>query len=238
MIRKNSSDVQRRQRTTHRRRGARTAMETLEGRRLMAVTPFDVPVVSAGETSVTLHPVESVAPNQTTRVSFGVPFPKGFVTNASTIRLLDAGGAEKAVSVQALTPWRDLGTLTNLNSVRSALVQTDVAFPDADGDGDADPVRLSVEWGRAARSAPALAPVSVRSTWVPVNDASYPSSHGVWEPKAYALFSAAWYGQSMLKSRLQPFGTEADPAFSSYENYFLNFGKTAVNDVDPRVTDA
>ena len=212
--------------------------ETLEHRTLLAVTPFDVPVLAEGVTPVTLQPIESVAPNQATRVSFGVPFPKGFVTDLSEVRLLTSTGAEKAVSIQELTPWRDLGTLTNLSSVRSALVQTDVAFPDTDGDGDADPVSLQVEWGRTARTLPALAPVSVRSTWAPVSDEDFPSSQNVWEPKAYAVFSADWYGKSMLKSRLQPFGTESDPAFANYEQYFLNFGRTAVNDVDPRVTDA
>ena len=215
-----------------------TNFEPLEGRRLLASTPFDVPVVPTGQTAFTLYPIESVAPNQQTRVSFGVPFPKGFVTDLSKVRLLGAGGAEAPVSIQELTPWRDLSTLTNLNSVRSALVQTDVSFPDTDGNGRADPLSLNIEWGMTARTQQALAPVSVRSTWVAVNDADFPASHGVYEPRAYALFSADWYGQSMLKSRLQPFGTENDPNFASYENYFLNFGRTAVNDVDPRVTEA
>src|SRR3954468_18372532 len=100
--------------------------EVLESRTLLAATPFDVTPITAGQTPVTLYPVESVPPNQATRVSFGVPFPTGFVTDATKIRLMNAAGAEQAVSVSTLTPWRDLGTLTDTSSVRSALVQANV----------------------------------------------------------------------------------------------------------------
>jgi hypothetical protein len=215
--------------------------ETLESRTLMAVTPFDVPVVASGETPVTLYPIESVAPGVTTRVSFGVPFPKGFVTDLATVRLLDAADAEKAVHVSLLTPWRDLATGTNLSSVRSALVQVDVAFPDSDGDGDADPLNYTIEWGTAARSVPAITPLAdIRSNWIQYNNASapagtdYKTADNVFEPPAYALFTPAWYGEAALKTRLLPAGS--DSSFSGYEDAFANFAETAVNDVDPRVT--
>ena len=220
-----------------------TLTETLESRTLMAVTPFDVPVVASGETPVTLYPIESVAPGVTTRVSFGVPFPKGFVTDLSTVRLLDAADAEKAVHVSLLTPWRDLSTGTNLPSVRSALVQVDVAFPDSDGDGDADPLAYTVAWGGAARSLPAITPLAdIRSNWIQYNNAAapagtdYKTADSVWEPPAYAMFTPDWYGQALLKTRLLPAGS--DSSFAGYEDAFANFAETAVNDVDPRVTAA
>ena len=217
-----------------------TAVQGLEARRLLAAPFFHVPVQLQGETNLTLQPVESVAPGQATRVGFGVPFPRGFVPataeGISKIRVLDGAGAEQAVNVTMLTPWRDLGKLTDLGSVRSALVQLDVSFPDSDGDGDADPVPLKLEWGRAARAVPDLAAAGVRDNWVQVDDASYPASANVFEPPAYAVFRPEWYGQALIKSRLEPLGTYATPEFATYDADFPGFGKTAVNDVDPRVT--
>ena len=216
--------------------------EGLESRVFLAVTPFDVPVQSSGTTPVNLYPIESVTPGVVTRVSFGVPFAKGFVTDVSRVRLLDAAGAEVSVFAQQLTPWRDLSLGADLPSARSVQLQADVRFPDSDGDGDADPVRWTVEWGRTARTLPGLLPVSARSNWVLYNNAAapagtdYTSANNVYEPPAYALFTPDWYGQSQLKSRLLPFGSE--PASAFYESALANFGKTAVNDVDPRVTGA
>src|SRR5687767_4483840 len=137
---------------------SRATIETLEKRTLMSAatdaTGLYATVQAQGETTFNLQPIESTAAGVSTRIAFGVPFPRGFVTDLSKVRILDAGGAEKAASVALLTPWRDLGALTDEASVRSALVQIDVAFPDSDGDGDADPVTLKVAWGGAARALP------------------------------------------------------------------------------------
>ena len=205
---------------------------------------FHVPVRLEGQTPVTLYPIESVLPGQATRVTFGVPFPRGFVPlgELSEVRLLDAGGAERPVYVELLSPWRDLSTGTDLDSARSVMVQTDVAFPDADGDGDADPVAVSLEWGRTARSLPALAETPVRENWVRYDNAAapattdYKAADNVFEPPAYAVFTPQWYGDAVIKTRLLPDGT--DPAFAGYDTAYKNFGTTAVNDVDPRVTAA
>ena len=154
---KSTTEATRTARTTRTRGATQTRravqqLEQLEGRTLMATTPFDVPVESSGSTAVTLYPIEAVAPGASTRVSFGVPFAKGFVTDLSTVRLLGPGGAEVPVFLKLLTPWRDLSNGTDLSSVRSALVQLDVSFPDSDGDGDADPLTYTVQWGISARS--------------------------------------------------------------------------------------
>jgi hypothetical protein len=204
---------------------------------------FFVPAQTQGRTPVTLYPVESVSPGAVTRVSFGVPFPKGFLPAADLgrVRLLDAAGAERAVHVSLLTPWRDLTAGADLPSVRSALVQSDVAFPDADADGDADPLVFTLEWGTAARALPAITPLAdVRSNWVRYDNAAapagtdYKAADNVFEPPAYALFTPQWYGQAVLKTRLLPAGS--DPAFAGYDEAYSNFARTAVNDVDPRVT--
>ena len=203
---------------------------------------FHVPVRLEGRTPVTLHPVESVLPGQQVRVSFGVPFPRGFVPAAdlSRVRLLDPGGAEQPAYTEVLTPWRDLAAGTSLSSARSVLVQADVTFRDADYDGDADPLPMTVEWGRTARTLPAPARSPSRQGWVLYDNAAAPAgtdfkaADNVYEPPAYAVFSAEWYGDALIKTRLVPFGADGD--FDDYDAAFRNFGDTAVNDVDPRVT--
>ena len=205
---------------------------------------FFVPVRLEGQTPLTLHPVESILPDHPVRVSFGVPFPKGFVPAAdlSRVRLLDVGGSEQAARVELLTPWRDLATGTALPSARSVLVQADVTFRDADSDGDADPMPMAVEWGRAARTLPSPARTPARQGWVLYDNAAAPAgtdfnaADNVYEPPAYAMFTPEWYGQAVIKARLVPFGADGD--FADYDAAFRNFGDTAVNDVDPRVTAA
>ena len=219
--------------------------EPLEGRLLLS-TGFEVAAELSGQTPVRLVPVESVAPGAVTRVAFGVPFPKGFVPAAdlSRVRLLDAGGAERAAHVGLLSPWRDMAALADLPSARSVLVQADVAFPDADSDGDADPLEgWSVQWGTTARTLAPPAPLAdVRSNWVRYDNAAapagtdYKAADNVFEPPAYALFTPDWYGRALLKTRLLPAGS--DPAFAGYDAAYASFAATAVNDVDPRVAEA
>jgi hypothetical protein len=222
-----------------------TTIETLEGRALMADTTGFFPTEQLqGETAVTLHPIESVSPGVSTRVTFGVPFPKGFLSTSdlSKLRLLTSTGTEQAVHVQLLTSWRDMGTLTDFASVRSAQVQADVTFTDVDADGDADPVNFKVEWGVTSRTLAALTPIAARSNWVQYNNAAAPAgtdfktADNVLEPPAYAMFTPEWYGMSMLKTRLLPAGTDA--AFAGYDQAYSDFAATAINDVDPRVTAA
>ena len=204
---------------------------------------FFVPAQTNGQTPVTLHPIEAVTPGAATRVSFGVPFPKGFVdaSQLGTVRLLRSG-VETAARVTLQTPWRDLSTGTDLPSVRSALVQMDVAFPDADSDGDADPLVYTLEWGTTASTLADPAPTDVRANWVQYDNAAapagtdYKTADNVFEPPAYAMFTPQWYGESVLKTRLLPAGS--DPDFAGYDAAYENFAATAINDVDPRVTAA
>ena len=43
-----------------------------------------------------------------------------------------------------------------------------------------------------------------------VDDANYPAEHQVYEPKAFAVFTPQWYGDSVIKTRLLPFGSHKD----------------------------
>jgi uncharacterized repeat protein (TIGR01451 family) len=193
-----------------------------------------VPARTQGEVSFKLHPIESVQASQSTRVSFGIPFPRGFMTDPHMLRLLDANRQEMRIHTRMLSPWRDLGTLQMIPSARSMLVQAEVTFTDSNGDGRPDPVTLIAEWGRTRRERERdFSFVPVRNTWVPVSDERYPSSARVQEPKAYAVFTPEWYGQCVIKNRVLPLG--AHPAFSTYDTMFRLMADTAVNRVDPRV---
>ncbi|MCX6922964.1 MAG: Ig-like domain-containing protein, partial [Verrucomicrobia bacterium] len=187
-----------------------------------------------GETAVTLYPVASLATGQTVRVSFGVPFPRGFLQSLDTLRVLDTQRNEKPIYTMVLSPWRNLAQADDEPSIRAALVQTDVQFADTNSDRLADPVPLIIQWGAGPRTQPSLAPVAVRSNWVLVADSHFPATNGVYEPPAIAVFSPAWYGQCLIKSRLLPFGSHPD--FSAYDFLFRMFGNSAINRVDPQVT--
>lgn len=168
------------------------------------------------------------------RVSFGVPFPKGFVTHANSVRVLDAGGKELPVFIKVLTPWRHLDLGVDDASLRSVLVQLEAVFPDRDGDGRPDAIELGVEWGKNTREVAALTEKPVREDWVLVDDASYKASDGVFEPQAFALFTPDWYGQCLIKTRILPAGSH--PGLSSFDAGMGLFARTAINQVDPRVT--
>jgi hypothetical protein len=50
-------------------------------------TGFFATAQTSGETTFTLQPIAS-AVGQSVRASFGIPFPKGYVTNINSIRIL------------------------------------------------------------------------------------------------------------------------------------------------------
>lgn len=194
-----------------------------------------VPAQTEGEVPFSLVPVEGITASQSRRISFGAPFPRGWMTDPHRLRLLDSEGRELPIHTRMLTPWRDLGTLQMVPSARSMLVQAEITFPDRNGDFRPDPVSLKLEWGKTERDRSRdLQPVPVRSTWVPVSDARYPGTAGISEPAAYAVFTPEWYGQCVIKSRLLPLGKHPD--FSTYDAMFRLMGETATNRVDPRVT--
>ncbi|MGD0001456.1 MAG: hypothetical protein ABSE21_15265 [Bryobacteraceae bacterium] len=202
---------------------------------LAAPDTFFDPPQTQGETTFTLVPVESASAGKPVMVSFGVPLPKGFVPIAAlnSVRILDAQRDEIPVFTKLLLPWRNIGTLTDESSARAILVEMNVTFPSLNG--HSAPVSLILEWGKTVRQSPALSERPVTDGWVQVNDPQYPGSYSVREPLAYALFTPAWYGQAVIKTHLLPL--DAVSAFSAYDKLWPIFGHTAINDVDPRVTD-
>ncbi|MGD0578341.1 MAG: hypothetical protein ABSC08_05375 [Bryobacteraceae bacterium] len=201
---------------------------------LAAPDTFFDPPQTQGETTFTLVPVESARAGQSLIVAFGVPLPKGFVpiTALNSVRVLDAQRNELPVFTKLLLPWRNIGTLTDESSARAILVEMNVTFPSLNG--QTAPVPLILEWGKTVRQSPALSERAVTDSWVQVNDTTYPGSYGVSEPLAYALFTPEWYGKAVIKTHLLPLNSL--PVFSAYDTLFPLFGRTAINDVDPRVT--
>jgi hypothetical protein len=195
---------------------------------------FPTPVTT-GSTSIVLQPIESVQLNSSEVISFGMPFPKGYISNTSTIRLLDINGNEIPIFTKALTPWRNLLTGEDEESLRSILIQLEVNYTDDDGDGLADSLPITVEWGEVSKTTHDLLEVNTANTWRLVDSHLYSAEEGVYEPPVYAIFSASWYGLSVLKSRLLPSGTHPD--FAMYDEAFNQFSQSALNKVDPRVSE-
>ncbi|MFT5756263.1 MAG: putative repeat protein (TIGR01451 family) [Alteromonadaceae bacterium] len=193
------------------------------------------PVVQEqGRTEATIHPIESVHPNKKMLISFGVPFPKGYMTDLGKLRVLNAAGEELAIFTKVLTPWRYLGTLTTGPSIRAAIVQVNLSFPDTDNDGKGDSISLIIEWGQNSRTFPLLAERPARENWQLVNSQMYPELENIYEPPAFATFTPEWYGKSVIKTRLYAEGEHK--GFSGYEQLFKLFSNTSLNKVDPRVS--
>jgi hypothetical protein len=187
-----------------------------------------------GETQFVIYPIETIHPNVPVLISFGIPLPKGFLSNIVKLRILDEETNELAVFIKPLSPWRNLGDLTTESSIRSALAQVNLSFPDLNHDGKADPIILTLEWGKKIREVTPIPESPVRESWVLVNNQLYPENEQIFEPKAYAIFTTQWYSKSMLKTRIYEKGTHDD--FSSYDNFFELFGQTSINKVDPRIS--
>ena len=71
-----------------------------------ALKPLMPDAESYGIVEVRLHPVEGVAAGSEQLITFGLPFPRGSITQAglSKVRVLDARGQEIPAFVEQLTP--------------------------------------------------------------------------------------------------------------------------------------
>jgi hypothetical protein len=108
------------------------------------------PTPPGASVTVTLAP-QVEAPGSCV-VSFGLPFPPGILADDRRIRVRGADGREVAAFTRPLARWwidRRQGT------IRSALVQFEMAFPDA------QPRSVTVTWDRTrSRSRAAMTPIA------------------------------------------------------------------------------
>ena len=187
-------------------------------------------VASPGTVTVTLHPGSQVTLGQTTKVAFGVPLPRGLVAATGMLRLSDDSGTEIASSVRELTRWRTVAP-GGSESVRAALFYVDVVFQER------VPQTLRVEFGRARTMELGGTPPAVNTLWTSISNGpvpdEYPAADDVREPIVYATLPAAWLSQTLLVSQSTPVGQSNGLAW--WDAAFVNFARTAVNDVAPTV---
>lgn len=215
------------------------------------------PLMAAAETfgvvDVRLHPVEGVPAGVAQLVTFGVPLPRGSITQAglSKLRVLDAKGIEIPAFVQQLTPWRHATNAALDNtSVRVARVQIRYTF--AAGYPNSEAIR--VEWGYRDRAQSAATLENPRNGWQPVTSGSFVAGDGVSEPKVYAVLPSSTLSKGLLKlGPMRPFApqilaTRDDPATMDATEHYAeyteqmygakNFFYAHINEDDPRVTAA
>lgn len=214
-----------------------------------AVEPFFAAPVPVGSVTVDLHATEVVAANTPVVASFGLPFPRGSITESglSTLRVLDQGN-EIPAYVLPLTPWRhrsDAGI--DGQSVRVALVQVEAAFANP-----SLPKRLVVEWGGSARTLHRPTRALRATTWHAVTSGSFNAADTVFEPNVYATLPASWLSRGALRtSQAKPFATdhpatrddpaamdaiETWPGYTEADHALKNNFYTVINQDDPLVT--
>lgn len=191
------------------------------------VDSIHIPSESSGYTLFRLVPDVTIKEQKDARVTFGAPFPKGFVASSDSIRVLDEQNNEIPIVIISTLEW--LNDEDDQKSIRSAVIQLDIDFY-----GQENGRLLKLAWGEL-RTSSDIEAVTIDSTWLPVDDVEFSLSEGIREPNAYALFGADWYGKSVIKSRLLPLKSNSE--FSAYDAAFYAFGKTAINHVDPRVVE-
>lgn len=187
-----------------------------------------VELPAAGAVDVTLHPHASVVDREVW-VSFGVPFPRDALRDVALLRVTDGEGAEIAAHVEELVRWRDPRGEREA-SVRAVRISFPRTF------ASADPVGIAVQWGSAPSARLPSAPPAWESWIGPVTD-EYPSGEDVREPAVYATLPASWLGAALLRTRTLPLDESAEP-LGWMDALVPRFSETAVNDVDPRVTEA
>jgi len=176
----------------------------LSGAKSEALESFFAPKQVKGSVPVRLYPMENVRPGNAVTVTFGMPFPRGSITESglSAVRLLDSRGAEIPAYVDQLTPWRSIGgSGMTTPSVRVARIQFvhvfSAAFPGYE--------TVSVEWGvkHRSKSQPELS--SPRAAWHLSESGSFTAADQVYEPDVYAVLPKEYLCNGMIKpARMLP----------------------------------
>jgi len=188
-------------------------------------------IASPGKVTVTLHPGSQVVLGQTTRVAFGVPFPRNVLPAVDDTRVVDASGAEIASAALELSRWRSIAP-TGPESIRAALFYVDIIFEQR------IPRTLEVQFGRARSLLLDSTLPEVTNLWTAIANGpdpdEYPASDGVREPIVYVTLPPEWLVTSLLVTRSTVVGTTS--GLDWWDTGLVNFARTAVNDVAPTVT--
>lgn len=217
------------------------------GAAMAAAAPFIAAPVPAGSIPVQLCPTDAVTNGSPHLVTFGLPLPRGSLTNAqlASVRVLK-GTNEVPAFVESMTPWRHRSNASiDGASVRVARIQIDYTFA-----GSAcEPVTLS--WGGAARTQnrPSLLPP--RNAWHLVGSGTFVAADAVREPDVYAVLPKEWLAKGVLKgvqdlpfdasitaTRDDPATMDAIehwPAWSEADHALKNNFFSEINEDDPAV---
>ena len=183
------------------------------------------PQADTGSVAVTLHPGPQAQIGSPTVVSFGVPFPRGALTDAAQLAATGADGDELPIHAEEILPWRSWGT-DSTSSVRAAMVSVKITFTER------VPTTITLALGQSGE--PLDPPADPRADWVAVTDGEYPNGT-VREPRVYATLPPAWLSDSQLRTRTTEVGS--DEAWSWFDESMVGSAHTAVNDVPDSVTE-
>lgn len=170
----------------------------------------------SGTLPVTLVPHPS-AVGRVVPISFGVPFPPGYVIDPEMIALFDSSGSELPIHVEVLAQW--LPPVPGAPSIRAVLIQY------LDLMATRLPRTYTLCWGKPRTQSRSTGWPADRG-WFPVSDGSYPAVR-VKDPVAWALLPASWLGQALIKGRLSPAGRYKN--FSWLETGHWAFFRQAIN---------
>ncbi|MBI4799008.1 MAG: hypothetical protein HY794_09800 [Desulfarculus sp.] len=187
-----------------------------------AYLAFFPPPQAKGQVPVVLH-TDPRSTDRVTMISFGVPFPPGFVSDPKQISLVDNGGKELPIRVKVLATWKD--PVPGAGSIRAALVQF------RDFISVAMPRTYTLRWG-APRLENETEEWPARQHWLVIEDKALAGTN-LQEPPVYAVLPKQWLGQALLKGRILPSGS--DPKWEFYDHNMGKYFLTAINQFDPRV---
>jgi hypothetical protein len=183
---------------------------------------FFPPPETQGQLPLVLH-ADPRTTSRVTDISFGVPFPPGFLGDPKLISLTDSTGKELPIFVKVLATWPS--PVPHAGSIRVALVQF------RDYIATAMPRDYTLRWGTPRQeSEPQGWPA--RHHWLPVEDKAFMGTL-TQEPPVYAVLPNKWLGNSLLRGRILPAG--ADLRWEFYDHNMRNYFLTAINQIDPRV---
>ncbi|MGD8525762.1 MAG: hypothetical protein PVJ63_05910 [Thioalkalispiraceae bacterium] len=163
-------------------------------------------------------------------ITFAIPFPKGIAKNIELISLRDKNGNEIPSSVSRLIDWRDLHSNKTV-SIRSVLFKLD--SKDLTNRDSA----YFVFYGKKRKLKKDIDTPPSQS-WVTIDNGVYPDEYPIneqiKEPAVYVTLPTDWLSACLLRTRTIPLGSSS--GLSWFDTAYENYSKTAVNDVDPRVT--
>ena len=191
--------------------------------------PATVPPLSDldGTVAVSLHPNHASAIGRPTMASFGVPFPRGLVSDASKLVVRDATGRELRSHVQPVLTWRTLGDRRPSDgSLRAALFHVEVALA-AD-----EPMQLRIAYN-GRRTLELGEQPAATDGWVRKGGDDFDIELD--EPRIYATLPPEWLGLCELRSMTTP--AHSDPGWTWFDDFFINAAYTATNDLPAGITE-